>query len=197
MVLRSPCSSGVTGCQSSTALACSMFGWRWRGSSWGSGRLISLDFEPVIYSYLKKYLDGVGILKEGGTYSIGRLSFNTPLRHKHSVETYGITFQAARHTISYIADSLYFDGLATTYKSDLLIINVVFRNPVPHIDHLSIPDVREIVKSLKPKTAIITHFGVHLYEDNTALIAEKLSQDTGVRVVAARDGMEFDLKELD
>jgi ribonuclease BN (tRNA processing enzyme) len=157
----------------------------------------ALDFEPVIYSYLKKYLDGIGILKEGGSYSINGLSFDTPLRHKHSVETYGITFKAARHTVSYIADSLYFDGLASAYQSDLLIINVVFSHPVPRVDHLSIPDVKEIVKSLKPKTAIITHFSTHLYEENPALVACRLSDETGIRVIAARDGMEFDLRELD
>jgi ribonuclease BN (tRNA processing enzyme) len=136
-------------------------------------------------------------LKEGGSYSINGLSFDTPLRHKHSVETYGITFKAARHTVSYIADSLYFDGLASAYQSDLLIINVVFSHPVPRVDHLSIPDVKEIVKSLKPKTAIITHFSTHLYEENPALVACRLSDETGIRVIAARDGMEFDLRELD
>jgi len=28
-------------------------------------------------------------------------------------------------------------------------------------------------------------------------IAQRLSQDTGVRVIAARDGMKFDLSQLD
>jgi ribonuclease BN (tRNA processing enzyme) len=157
----------------------------------------ALDFEPVIYSYLKKYLDGIGILREGGTYAINGLSFKTPLRHRHSVETYGITFQAAHHTISYIADSLYFDGLSSAYRSDLLIINVVFSHPVPRVDHLAIPDVREIVKNLRPRTAIITHFGTHLYEENPVIVAHRLTEETGIRVIAARDGMEFDLKELD
>jgi ribonuclease BN (tRNA processing enzyme) len=157
----------------------------------------ALDFEPVIYSYLKKYLDGIGVLKEGATYSVDGLSFNTPLRHIHAVETYGITFKASHHTISYIADSLYFNGLTTAYKSDLLIINVVFSHPVPRVDHLSIPDVKEIVKALKPKAAIITHFSLHLYEDNPAIIAAKMTEETGIKVIAARDGMEFDLKELD
>jgi ribonuclease BN (tRNA processing enzyme) len=157
----------------------------------------AFNSEPVMYSYLRKYLNGIGILREGETYSVNGLSFNTPLRHIHSVETYGITFKAANHTVSYIADSLYFDGLATAYKSDLLIINVVFSQPVPRVDHLSVPDAREIVRSLKPKAAIITHFGLHLYEENPSRVAEKMSDDTGVRVLAARDGMEFDLKELD
>jgi ribonuclease BN (tRNA processing enzyme) len=157
----------------------------------------ALDSEPVMYSYLKKYLDGVTILKEGGEYSLNGLYFNTPLRHMHSVETYGITFKAARHTVSYIADSLYFEGLAQAYKSDLIIINVVFTRPIPRVDHLSIPDAREIILGLKPKTAILTHFGPHLYEDNPTKIAGELTEETGIRVIAARDGMEFDLKELD
>jgi ribonuclease BN (tRNA processing enzyme) len=157
----------------------------------------ALNSEPVMYSYLKKYLEGIGILKEGGTYALNGLSFNTPLRHMHSVETYGITFKGATHSVSYIADSLYFEGLAQAYKSDLIIINTVFNRPIPHVDHLSIPDAKEIILGLKPKAAILTHFGPHLYEDGPERIAAELSDETGTRVIAAKDGMEFDLKELD
>ncbi len=168
-----------------------------RPHGWFYAPADALDSEPVMYSYLKKYLDGIGILKEGGTYSINGLSFETPLRHIHPVETYGITFKGAKHTVSYIADSLYFDGLASAYRSDLLIINVVFNRPVPKVAHLSIPDVREIVTALKPRTAILTHFSVHLYQANPDQIAAGLSQDTGVNVIAAHDGMAFRLDGLD
>jgi ribonuclease BN (tRNA processing enzyme) len=157
----------------------------------------AVDNEPVIYSYLRKRLDGLGILKEGGSYSINGLSFSTPLLHIHQVETYGITFQSRNHTISYITDTLYFDELLSTYKSDLLIINVLLMQRIPGVLHLSIPDVKLILLGLKPKVAILTHFGPHLYESNPIQIAEKLTEETGVKVIAALDGMEFDLSELD
>ena len=165
----------------------------------------ALGTEPVIFSYLKKYLDGIKVLKEGKSYSIGNISFTTPVRHIHLVETYGMVFSTGKHTFSYIADTRYFDGLRQHYGGELLIINLVFLEPRPAadypssmpIDHLSVPDVERLIRALKPKAAILTHFGMSVWRANPQQIALKLTEKTGVKVIAARDGMRFDLAELD
>jgi len=164
----------------------------------------ALETEPIIFSYLKDYLDGIKVLQEGKSYSIGNISFTTPVRHTHLVETYGMVFRTPKHTFSYIADTRYFDGLCQHYGGELLIINVVFlkprflaNHPSMPIDHLSVPDAEHIITELKPKVAILTHFGMHIWRAKPWQIAERLSQDTGVRVIAARDGMKFDLSQLD
>jgi len=155
----------------------------------------ALGSEPVIFSYLKDYLEGVEVLQEGKSYSVGNISFTTPIRHIHPVETYGMVFRAAEHTFSYIADTRYFDGLCHSYGGELLIINVVFLEPLP-IDHLAMPDAKHIIMELKPKVAILTHFSMKTWQAKPWEIAERLSQETGVRVIAARDGMRFDLSQL-
>jgi ribonuclease BN (tRNA processing enzyme) len=165
------------------------------------GRLFApadaLETEPVIFSYLKSYLTGIEILQEGKSYSIGNVSFTTPIRHIHPVETYGMLFKTDEHTFSYITDSLYFDGLWRSYASELLIMNVVFLESNHPADHLSLPDARRIITELKPKVAILTHFGMTMWRAKPWELAQRLSQETGVRVVAARDGMRFDLSQLD
>jgi len=153
----------------------------------------TLEGEPVIFSYLKNYLEGIEILKEGKSYSIGNISFTTPVRHIHPVETYGILFRTPEHTFSYIADTRYFDGLCRSYGGELLIINVVFLEPNPVVDHLSVPDAKQIIIALEPKVAILTHFGMPMWRAKPWEIAQRLSQETGVRVISARDGMRFDL----
>ncbi|MFC2032616.1 MBL fold metallo-hydrolase, partial [Chloroflexota bacterium] len=157
----------------------------------------ALGSEPVIYSYLKGSLEGIEILQEGKSYSVGNISFTTPIRHIHPVETYGMVFTTAEHTFSYIADSRYFDGLLHSYGGELLIINVIMLEPNRPIDHLSVPDVKHIITELKPKIAILTHFGMTLWRAKPWEIAQRLSEETGVKVVAARDGMRFDLSQLD
>lgn len=157
----------------------------------------ALDNEPVIFSYLKSYLDGIEVLKEGKSYSIDNVSFTTPIRHVHPVETYGMVFKAAGHTFSYIADTRYFDGLCRSYSGELLIMNVLLVEAREGIDHLSVVDAEHIIRELKPKVAILTHFGMTIWRAKPWEIAEKLSQQTGVRVMAARDGMRFDLSQLD
>lgn len=155
----------------------------------------ALTFEPVLYSYLKEYLDGIEILQEGNSYSINNVSFTTPVRHIHPVETYGLRFAIKGRTFSYVADSRYFNGLSHNYRTELVIINVVFLEP-RNIDHLSIPDAERLITELKPEVAILTHFGTKLWEAKPWEVARGISERTGIRVLAARDGMKFDLGEL-
>jgi len=157
----------------------------------------ALGTEPVVFSYLRGFLDGIEVLQEGKSYSIGDVSFTTPVRHIHEVETYGMLFTAGGHTFSYIADSRYFDGLCHNYGGELLIINVVSVEQNLSIDHLSVPDVEHIIGELKPKVAILTHFGMTMWRAKPWEIVKELSRRTGVRVLAARDGMKFDLSQLD
>jgi ribonuclease BN (tRNA processing enzyme) len=157
----------------------------------------ALENEPVVSSHLRNYLEGIEILKEGKSYAIGNISFTTPVRHIHPVETYGLLFKTPEHTFSYIADTRYFDDLIPSYKAELLIINLVFLEPRSIADHLSVPDARRLITEIKPKVAILTHFGMSVWRARPWQIAQKLSQETGVRVISARDGMKFDLSRLD
>ena len=78
-----------------------------------------------------------------------------------------------------------------------MILNVVFIEPRLPVDHLSLPDAEHIIAELKPKAAILTHFGTTMWRAKPWEIAERLSEKTGVKVIAARDGMKFDLSQLD
>jgi phosphoribosyl 1,2-cyclic phosphodiesterase len=157
----------------------------------------ALETEPVIFSYLKKYIEGVVVLEEGKSYTIGNISFTTPVRHVHPVETYGMVFKSKGHTFSYIVDTRYFEGLSQNYNTEMIIINMVLTEPRPPIDHLSIPDAARIIKEIKPRIAILSHFGLHVWQAKPREIARELSEQTGTKVIAARDGMKFDLAQLE
>ena len=157
----------------------------------------ALDQDPVILSYLRSYPQGIQVLAEGGSYKVDDVSFETPVRHKHQVDTYGFIFQTPRHTFSWITDTRYFEDLAEHYEGDLLIINVVRLNPGAPIDHLALPEAKNIIEELRPRIAILTHFGMTMCRAKPWELAEKLTEETGIRVVAARDGMKFDLAKLE
>ncbi len=152
--------------------------------------------EPVIFSYLKNFVEGITVLEAEKQYEAGNISFKTSVRHIHPVETYGMVFKASGLTIGYITDTRYFEGLAKSYPAELVIINMVLTEPRAPVDHLSVPDVITLIKEIKPKTAILTHFGMHVWQARPWLVAEEISKETGVRVIAARDGMKFDLAQL-
>ena len=156
----------------------------------------ALNQDPVILSYLQSYPQRIQVLTEGETYFINDVSFMTPVRHKHPVETYGFIFQTPRHTFSWITDTRYFEDLTSHYKGDLLIINVVRLNPGAPIDHLALPEAKSIIEKLKPKIAILTHFGMTMWRAKPWELAKQLTEETGISVIAARDGLKFDLAQL-
>jgi ribonuclease BN (tRNA processing enzyme) len=157
----------------------------------------ALEDDPVIFHYLRDYPERIEILQEGKTYHLGDISFETPLRHHHGVETYGLLFHTEKHIISYITDSRFFDDLCIAYKGELLILNVVRLEAGGPYDHLSLPEAKQIIEKLKPRIAILTHFGMTMWRAKPWELAQKLSEETKVRVIAARDGMRFELAELD
>jgi len=157
----------------------------------------ALNQDPVIFSYLRSYLQSIQVLTESGSYAINDVSFRTPIRHIHPVETYGFIFQTPRHTFSWITDTRYFEDLASHYEGDLLVINVVRLKPGAPLDHLSLPEARSIIEELKPRIAILTHFGMTMWRARPWELAGKLTEETGIPVIAARDGMRFDLARLE
>lgn len=153
----------------------------------------AINGDPVVLKYVREYLENIVLLHEGGHYNIKDVSFYTPVRHVHPVETYGMIFHLNKK-IALIADTRFFDTLPGHYNADLLIINVLRSKPITRtdaVDHLATDDVERIIRQIKPETVILTHFGMNLIQEKPYLAAEKLKDATGVNVVAAHDGMKF------
>lgn len=151
--------------------------------------------EPVVFKYLLDIVERVEILKEGGQYSLGEVSFVTPVLHKHSVETYGLKFNNDGLDISFLVDTAFFPELIEHYRSRVIIINVVlFKHPgAENIEHLDLNNCKEIIRKIKPDLAILTHFGLTMLKNKPWQLAEEISRETGVEVKAAGDGMMINL----
>ncbi len=149
----------------------------------------------VIFKYLLEFLKEVKIIKPNLELKLGDLVFTFPIRHEHRVETYGFKLNHANYSISYIADTKFFTDIITVYKADILILNLLRLEP-SEIDHLSIPDCERIIAKIKPKVAIITHFGMTMLRAGPWKIARLLKEKTGVTVLAAEDGKHYEVKKL-
>jgi phosphoribosyl 1,2-cyclic phosphodiesterase len=134
-------------------------------------------------------------LAPGGRYPIGGDGgpiLETPLRLKHPVETYGLRFVGRRWTVGLVACTGYMPEIQTALSADLLILNVVYREPRDEI-HLALPDARQLITTMRPRLAVITHFGLTMLRARPWELAETLSRETSVRVMAARDRWRLDL----
>lgn len=150
--------------------------------------------EGIIFKYVRDYVEKIEILEEGKNYEIGNISFSTPIKHiHHRSETYGIKFKTKHFTLSYIVDAKFSEELLSSYKADYLIICVVFLEKRENLDHLSIPEAKEIILGIKPKVAILTHFGMNILKAKPWELATKIEEETKIKTIAARDGMKINL----
>ena len=155
----------------------------------------ALEGEPIILKHFQDKVDQVVYLQEKGRYTIGSLSLSTPIKHDHDGETYGLHLKGSHLSISLVADGRYFKDLESYYPGDILILNVVLKEKKDHIQHLSLEDAERIIKANKPRLSILTHFGMNMIRAKPWELAEQLTEQLGVKVIAAGDGMTIGLEE--
>lgn len=148
--------------------------------------------DPVVLRYVRSYLAEIITLEEGGRYRLGAVSIVCPLRHRHRGEVYGFRFEVEGLAVSYVADTAYFPELVDAYRADVVLFNVVRYKP-SSLDHLHVPEVEELVRAMRPKLAVLTHFGMTMLRARPWVVARDMTQATGCRVIAAADGQKLDL----
>jgi len=160
------------------------------------GKLIAPDdcfnSDPVILEYIRPLVNTIEI-KEGMEITLGNIKLKYPIKTMHSCETFGPIYEFSRGKLGYIPDTEYFPELVGAYKGvDYLIINVVRMKTDKRIRHLNIREAEKLVNEIRPKKAILTHFGLQVLKANPELQAKKITENTGVEVVAAKDRLKVD-----
>jgi len=152
--------------------------------------------ERVVLPYVRGYCKQIHVLHAGGHYTIAdKVRFSTPVLHQHGPETYGFLFQTPRRRIAYISCTEFFPDLEKAYSGEVLILHVVRflteQDPAKSIKHLTVDDARRLIRAIRPRTAILTHFGMTMLRAKPWEVAAALSKETGVEVIAASDGLRY------
>lgn len=148
--------------------------------------------DRVILRYLRSYLNGIEVLKEGVFRFDGFVVEAIPLIH-HGVQTFGFKFSSeSEASLSFVADTRFFDSLPERFSADIMVLSVTLHKRREDIDHLSLDDAFRIAKEAKPKKVILTHFGRGMLIKKPWVLAEEMSKDLGISVKAASDGMRVD-----
>ena len=157
----------------------------------------ALSGEPIVLPYAQRFVERIEIAAErGGPYAIGDVEVRTSIKHVHAVETYGMHFRYEGRTVSYLPCGRYFAGLAEDYaaqRPDVLILNVLRYRDSMDVDHLTFDHARDIIATVRPRVAVMQHFGTKMLEQNPARLAAGLEQELGMRVIAAYDNMLLDV----
>ena len=152
--------------------------------------------DAVVLPYLRPCVEEVVVLGPHCTYSLDPLEFTTSCRHQHPLETYGLKFRLAGGVLAFLVDTLFFEGLIEEYAgADVLVLNVVRAEARPSstVMHLTAQDARRIIAAVRPRKAVLTHFGMTMLEARPGELAQAMTDELGVQVIAASDGMTLDL----
>ncbi len=145
--------------------------------------------DPVVLRYVRPFLERIEVWADGRTYDLHGVKVQ-PVRHAHGqVETYGVIVDSGEGRIGFVVDTKYTADLAAKYAGcQLLVLNVVLKDWKPGIDHLCLGEAAEVIRQVRPRLAVLTHFGMSMLRANPRELADQLSAQLGVPVQAATDG---------
>ncbi len=165
-----------------------------RGIIIGNSTVISGN-RPVFSQFHLKAAERFLAMEPGQSVESGRVRITAvKTMHKEGVEggtAIGFVFEGSRK-VGYTSDGEYYGGQEEAFKGcDLLIIDVLRPRGVVWPGHMNAEQARTLIERARPKAALLTHFGMRMIgradED-----AGWITRETGVRTIAARDGMAID-----
>ena len=147
-------------------------------------------YGPAISKYHQGLIDKCISMAPGDVFNLGDLKITATKSFHNDPTTVGFKMHTSSGTISYVADTDYDDALIEDHKNVRIIILPVTRPlgaKIPY--HLSTKEAAKIVKGVKPEVAILTHFGLKMLSENPEYQADWIWKETGIRTIAAEDGM--------
>ena len=96
--------------------------------------------------------------------------------------------------LSYTSDTAYFDELPEYHEgADILIASVLRPGNKTINGHMCSRNFVDLIDRVKPKVAVMTHLGLKMISSNPVTEAKKISKKTGVKTIAAYDGLSFNV----
>ncbi len=148
---------------------------------------------PCISSYHQSQSDVI-VLRPGVTQEVDGIKVKgTEIEHGDPA---GVGFQIDYNgfKVSYTSDTGYFDGLAEAHEdADILIASVLRPGNRTIPGHMCSRNFVDLIEKVKPKVAVMTHLGLKMISNNPVVEAKKISKKTGVKTIAAFDGLSFNV----
>lgn len=110
---------------------------------------------------------------------------------KHTPSSIGYKFYTDKFVVSYTGDTEFCKEMISDYKgSDVLVINCKYPLGLEQQGHMNSEDIVELLEKVKPKLAILTHFGIKMLDADPIYEAREIQKKLdGTQVIAAKDGL--------
>ena len=171
---------------------------RKKGTVVGSKSVIEgyKQWGPCISKYHLSKPDSL-VLEANETAKLGKIKIKGTKTVHGDPTAVGFNLSVKNFSISYTADTEYFEDLHKYHKgADVLIASVIRPKNEKIRGHMSAYDFAELVGEVNPKLAIMTHLGMKMTVNDAKKEADAVGEQTGVNTLAAYDGMKINLDQF-
>ncbi len=111
-----------------------------------------------------------------------------------SPDAFGLKLQTGGKTIGYTGDTEPYKGMSGNYVGcDALIVNVLKPSEDAYKGHMTASQAKKFIGKAGPDLAILTHLGMKMILGHSSKVAKEIEEETGIKTIAARDGMKIQL----
>ncbi|PIZ51295.1 hypothetical protein COY27_04180 [Candidatus Woesearchaeota archaeon CG_4_10_14_0_2_um_filter_33_13] len=148
------------------------------------------DSHPVITKFHQNLVEKAIPMEKNHKVGIELTEINA-LSADHTDKTaIGFKFFCPRFTLSYTGDTALTPQLLEELTgSDIIIMNVPYPGNKAQGKNLDTEAAIKIITHVRPKLAIMTHFGLDMLRTDPLVEAREIQRVTGVQTIAAKDGL--------
>lgn len=163
-----------------------------RGTVVGSKSVIdgSQTHDAVFSRYHRARPEAFFSVAPGDNFKLGSLTVRAAPSHHSDDTTVGFRFTTGEGVIGYLADTSLSDEVVRAHRGSRVLVVPATRPGRSRIDwHMCSEDVVALLKALRPEAVLLNHLGLKMVRAGPDREAAWIEAQSGVRTIAAQDGM--------
>jgi ribonuclease BN (tRNA processing enzyme) len=156
------------------------------------------EFLPVFSSYHLKAIGRQEIMEPGRKISLGKIRIEAIRAVHPEPKSLGYVFSGEGRKVGYTGDGEYYGGQEDHFQGcDYLLVNCHHPRGIKYKGFMNAEEARRLIEGAKPGMAVLTHFGMRMMRGVAEREAGWIQEQTGIKTIAARDGMVIDSESGD
>ena len=163
-----------------------------RGVILGSKSVLepSENSNPYLTKHHSNMVEKIIPLEKGHKVGVELIEIHALSAEHTDSSAIGFKFFCPRFTLSYTGDTKLTPKLMEELSgTDILILNVPYPGDKGRGGNLDTNSAIQIISTIRPRLAILTHFGLEMLKADPLQETREIQRITGVQTIAARDGL--------